>query len=271
MTRSGLVVGLALAATVGLVLANPAKADTVLARGGAVLAADPVYQIDNGQFTTNFNNTLGTETTSNQAEDNWVANVFTAKAGANLLTSISFLAGFAQIGDGGLDPSTLPSPFVTAALYTGAPGAGLTLVAGSVNTVALNSPGSEFINVPFATPQMVATGQVFTAALLISDVPSTVFPFTIDTSGDSTGSYFDISNPVGSVNNYNLGSPNFPTLNGETYPGQPDGATNAFLGKTFLRVNAVPEPASLLMFGMGTASVLVCCWRRRTSTAGARP
>ena len=269
MTRTKLIVGLALAATVGLARADPAKAGSIHlgVSGGTLSSPDPQYQIDNGQFVsggfvTGFNNTLGTETTSNQAEDNWVGNVFTARAGANFLTSISWLPGFNENG------GALPTLSVTAAAVHRHPGAGLTLVAGSVNTVTLSTTPGTFVDVPFAARQFVATGQVFTAALLIDNVPNNIFPFILDTSGISTGSYYDVSSPVGSVNSYNLASPNFPTLNGTTYPGQPSGATNTSPGHTVLRVNAVPEPASLTLLGLGAVSLIGYRWRRRTPTAG---
>jgi hypothetical protein len=99
-------------------------------------------------------------------------------------------------------------------------------------------------------------------------VPVNIFPFTIDTSNNNVGSYYDVSNPIGSVNNYNLGSPNNPTLNGDTYPGQPPGATNAFVGVTLLRVNAspappVPEPTSLALAGLGVATIVGFGWLKR--------
>jgi hypothetical protein len=254
MIRTKLNASLALAAILGLALARPAQAEAV--RAGGSTSIDPVYQLDNGFVSAIFNNSLGTETTPNLAEDNWVGNVFTAVSGANLLTSIAWLPGSDAAGN------ALPALTVTAALYTGAPGAGLTLVSGSVNTETLTTTPFAFVNVPFAVPQFVATGQVFTAALLIDNVPSTIFPFVLDSSGVSTGSYYDISSPVGSVNNYNLSSPNFPTLNGVDYPGQPQGASNTggLLGETFLRVNAVPEPGSLTLLALGAVSLIGYRW-----------
>ena len=201
-----------------------------------------LYQIDNGSVSTSFNNTLFSE-----AEDNWVGNVFTAGTEGTQLVSISFAAGDV------LNSSTLPSANVTAALYTGAPGAGLTLVAGSVNTVALNAVQGQLVTVPFAVPQNVSPGQVFTAALLIDDVPANVLPFEMDTSGSDANSYFDMSNPpgVGTVNAYNLASPNDPTLNGMNYG--TTGSTNASVDTTLLGVNAVAPttPAATLTVTSG--------------------
>ena len=214
--------------------------------GSGTVANSPttVYRIDNGTPVGGFNNSLTTE-----AEDNWVGNVFTATAGATQLTSISF------VNSSALNASTLPSPFITAALYTGSPAMGLTLVPGSVNTVALNSAAGQLITVPFAVPQTLTVGQVFTAVLFIDDVPNTVFPFEEDNSGSNANSYYDISNPPGNVNTYVLASPNGPTLNGASYPGT--SSTNASKDTTLLRVNATSSavtPATLTVTGGGVFS-----------------
>ena len=128
----------------------------------------------------------------------------------------------------------------------------MTLVPGSVNTVPLNADPSEWVTVPFASLQNIPSGQQFTAVLLIDDVPNTVFPFDEDTSNDNSNSYFDIDNPVGNVNTYDLATPNNPTPNGVTYPGQPAGATNAFVGTTIMRVNQTT--ATLTVTGGGDFS-----------------
>ncbi len=195
------------------------------------------YQIDDGALANSsgtifgFNNSL-----LGEAEDTWVGNVFTATAGATRIASVSFAAFTA------LNATTLPSPFVTAALYTGSPSTGLTLVPGSVNTVPLNAAAFQMVTVPFAVPQNLSAGQVFTAALLINNVPVGVFPFIETAIGTNTNSYYDVSSPFGSVNSYNLASPNAPTLNGLNFPGV--NGTNAGVSITLLRANAIPASAT---------------------------
>ena len=164
-----------------------------------------VYQIDDGALRNSagtafgFNNSLTGET-----EDNWIGNVFTAVAGATQLNSVSF-ATFSA-----LSSAKLPSPFVTAALYLGSPATGLTLVPSSVKTVPLNAAALQMVTVPFALPQTLTSGQVFTAALLIDNVPTNVFPFISTAIGTNTNSYYDVSSPPGNVNTYNLATPTRP-------------------------------------------------------------
>ncbi len=197
------------------------------------------FQIDNNLVFQGFNNSFGTE-----VEDNWVANVFTTNL-ATQLNSISLTVNSA------LNSTNLPSPFITAALYTGSPGTGLTLVPGSVNTVALNATSGQLVTVPFAVPQNMSAGQTFTAALLIKNVPGNVFPFQMASSGTNTNSYWDVSSPIGSVNTFDLVAPHSPTLNGLNYPS--NGPVNAN-GTTVIRVNAtVPVSAATLTVGNNNA------------------
>src|SRR5262249_32832566 len=125
------------------------------------------YQIDNGHTSFAFNNTLVDE-----SEDNWVGNVFTAAPGGTVLQSISFYF------DGGVsgDPlNTLPDPTFYVALYIGE-GAGMVVRAESINQVAVSVATPQWITIPFATPQIVAAGQLFTAAVLVNNVPTTIGP-----------------------------------------------------------------------------------------------
>ena len=85
-------------------------------------------------------------------------------------------------------------------------------------------------------------------------MPSNIFPFSEDTSNSNVNSYYDIDNPVGVVNTYNLAAPNNPTPNGNTYPGQPAGDTNAFVDTTMLRVNFGTPAGTLTVTGGGSFS-----------------
>ena len=96
-------------------LAGYSQSIGALAGNGSITNYLYTYQIDNGSLSSYFNDTLGTESSSNQAEDNWVGNVFTTAAGGTQLQSISFFDTAST-----LDGTTLASPSVTAALYTGA-------------------------------------------------------------------------------------------------------------------------------------------------------
>ena len=215
------------------------------------------YQIDNGVAQQPFNDTLGTETTSNQAEDNWMGNVFTAAAGGTQLQSITFVTSSINFSgtSTGLNSGNLPNPNITAALYTGSPATGLSLVPGSVNTVPLNVPtGLQYVTVPFASLQYVPAGQVFTAALLVDDVAGNIGIWTEDSSNSNANSYYDVDNPIGDVNTYNIAAPNDPTLNGNTYPGQPAGTSNAYADTTLLRVNEITPAATLTVSGGGSYS-----------------
>ena len=208
-----------------------------------------VYQIDNGAFAnssgiiTDFNLSL-----TGEPDDNWVGNVFTAAEGATSLDSISFATGSP------LNSSNLPSPFVTVALYLGSPGTGLTLINSSVNTVPLSALALQMITVPFAQPQNLPPGQVFTAAVLIDDVPSNVLPFIETAIGTNTNSYYDLANPSGIVNVYNLMTPNLPTLNGMNFPGTNSSPNE--VNTTLLRVNASvangTPPATFTVSGGGS-------------------
>ncbi len=112
------------------------------------------------------------------------------------------------------------------------------------------------VTVPFAAPQNLSAGQVFTAAILIDDVPGNVYPFALDSSNSNTNSYWDISNPPSNVNTYNLADPNGPVLNGASYDSSGD--TNlGYPGTSILRVNAatpVAAPATLTVTGGGSFS-----------------
>ena len=205
--------------------------------GSGTITNNAQYQDDNGVAAASFNNSLfGTEN-----EDSWVGNVFTGVAGETQLQSVSlFYPTFDTT-----DLSTLGLN-ITAALYTGSPSTGLTLIPGSVNTVPLTGASPEWITVPFATPQNITVGEVFTAALLVPNFPPTHFLFGIDDNDSQTVSYYDVDNPPGATGTYNLASPNFPTLNGQNWSNSGSNNSAPFQGVTMLRVNSTATAAATL-------------------------
>ena len=220
------------------------------------------YVIDNGQAGGQFNNTLGSESSPNQAEDNWVGNTFTSVAGGTHITGVSWLVGI-QLGN-------LPSgTTITAAGYLGSPATTLTYVPGTTVSEPVTSlTENTWASLQFASPMIVPVGQQFTVALLIDNVPGTpfgsaAFPFTNDNSGSNTNSWFDVSSAgPGNVNAYDLANPFSPTLNGNNYA--PYGGTNTNVDITMLRANT-PEPSSLAVWGLGVAAVFFVSRRRRSA------
>lgn len=197
-----------------------------------------IYQHDNGSARTYFNNSI-----DSKSQDNWVAKAFGAVEGGTRIKSLLFRAGASYVTGQpqGLNASTMPNAYVTAALYLVTKESELVLMTSSVNTIPLNATTDSWVEVPLATPQYLRPGQIFAIALLIRDVPANVYPFTEDTSNDGSNSYWDIGSPPGSIFTYNLAKPNHLVKNGDTYPGFPAGTTNAYPGKTLLRCNADDE------------------------------
>ncbi len=241
------------AATLGACFSLPARANAY------------TYQIDNNNVagSIGFQNSLYGE-----SEDSWAANTFTATASGNKLTSISWLL---NNGLNGLPNLTNSTAYY--ALYSGTPTGGLTLVSSASANISSSIAEAEANGTAWITQSMpavtVTPGEQFTAAVMMLNVPSNAYPLSEDNSGTSTSaggsSYYDISSPFGTVNAYNMASPNFPTLNGVNYPGQT--STNAFLGLDFIRVNAVytPEPSSMILAGIAGAIAIGYGVRRRRS------
>jgi PEP-CTERM motif len=196
-----------------------------------------------------FNNSQGTET-----EDCWVANAFQVIAGGTQMNSISLFLGQA-----------LTNQLVTATLYTGTSltvPSGLTRIVASTNTVSVSGAANTLTTIPLATPINLSVGQIFYAAVLIRGVPGTLFPFSSD-AGETPPitplghSFFDVGPTQGAA--YNLDVTTNATVLGGTHP-VVDGAQSA--GNLGLRVNAVPEPSSLILAGLGVAFV-ARRWRRK--------
>ncbi len=197
-----------------------------------------------------FNNSAGTET-----EDCWVANSFQTIAGGTRINSITFALGNAQ------PPVTTLTLQVTVALYTGTSltdPSGLVRIVPATNTVILtNAVTGTLQTINFATPIDLSTGQIFYAALLIRGVNGSTFPFVDDmfTPGPSPPnqlrSFFDVGPTMGG--SYDLDNTANATLLGMSHPVLGGPAQSA--ANLVLRVNAVPEPSSLLLAGIGVVLI----------------
>ena len=157
-----------------------------------VRAAD--YVIDNGTIKNGLNASDGTE-----PRDNWFGNVFTAQAGANLLTRVDFGVS-----------TTTSNMAASVVLYRitdacGNPAAGATCVYTQAFTPTVHT-GSGFAlqEITLSSPVLFTPGDRFLVAVFMANVialsPNDLYPYALDTSGVATNTYWDRSEP----NTFNL-------------------------------------------------------------------
>jgi hypothetical protein len=158
-----------------------------------------------------FNNSQGTET-----EDCWVANAFTVVSGGTHLTAINFRTG-----------SALTNQSCTAVIYAGTSmtsPAGLVRIVGSTTTMSVTAAANVVQTITLTNPVDLSVGQVFYAAILLPQVPGTLFPFTSDhdytTAANSppvlNRSFFDVGPTQGAA--YNLDNTANATVLGGSHP-----------------------------------------------------
>jgi hypothetical protein len=228
-------------------LGTPGANAQVVYQNETLPPASSSYQI--------FNNSEGTET-----EDNWVANSFAVKAGGTQLQSISLFLG-----------ATLTNQSVTVTIYNGSSltnpqaGTGLSRIVASTNTVSVSGSAGTLQTILLGSPVTLSVGQDFYAAVLIRGVLGTVFPFASD--GGETPpvtplgqSFFDVGPTQGAA--YNLDVTTNATVLGGSNPvvGVAQDAGNAGI-----RVNAVPEPSSMVLTAVGVGGLFVRRWRKQIS------
>jgi hypothetical protein len=202
-----------------------------LTANGSATFAGSTYRLDDRSSEENFNNSEGDET-----EDNWVANSFQIAAGAQTLTSLSFLLS-----------GNYTNRAITALIYTGTSltdphaGSGLTLV--SQTDTTFSGTSGTFVTIPLAAPLTLPVGQVYWAALLMRGVPGNQFPFNEDRDNPLGRSWFDVGPTQGGAYNVNntsnarvFGATNHPVVHGLIQDS----------GNLMLRVNAT-DPAQPLV------------------------
>ena len=210
-----------------------------------------IYQLDNNLISTVLNASDGTETL-----DNWFGNVFTAQAGANLITRVD-LGIF----------TTTPSSIASVALYSvtdpgGNPALGATRVYTQAFTPLTGNGTDAFLQqISLTSPVSFNIGDRFLVSILIRNVigapPNDVYPFLLDTSGSAAGSFWDRSAPnTFNLDNLSLAKPvNQPLSPGGFAPGNDHIIIRAF-------GEPVPEPSALALGGF-TALALLIRRRRR--------
>jgi len=209
-----------------------------------------IYQLDNNAISTVLNASDGTETL-----DNWFGNVFTAQAGANLITRVD-LGIF----------TTTPNSIASVALYSvtdpgGNPALGATRIYTQAFTPLTGDGTNAFLQqISLTSPVNISTGSRFLVSILIRNVvgapPNDVYPFLLDTSGSAAGSFWDRSAP----NTFNLDNlslaklVNQPLSPGGFAPGNDHVIIRAF-------GEPIPEPSVLALGGFTATALLL---RRRS-------
>jgi len=202
------------------------------------------YQLDNNNIGGVVNASDGTETL-----DNWFGNVFTALPGASLINEVDFGVF-----------TTTPNSIASVSLYrvTGAggnPALGATRLYTQAFTPLTGDGTNAFLQqINLTSPVSLNAGDTFLVSVLIRNVigapPNDVYPFLLDNSNSSTGSYWGRSAP----NTFNIDNLSGVLLTSQAL------APGGFIpgpAHNFIRAVGVPEPTSFALAGLGIAAVLI--------------
>jgi len=208
------------------------------------LPAATSYQLDNNTIKFPLN---ASETT--EPLDNWFGNVFTALPGANFINEVDFGVF-----------TTTPNSVASVSLYrvTGAggnPALGATRLFTQAFTPLTGDGTNAFLQqINLSSAVAFNPGDTFLVSILIRNViaasPNDVYPFLMDTSGSSAGSYWGRSGPnLFNIDNLSGVVPTDQALSaGGFIPGP---------GHTIIRAVGVPEPAIIALAGLGIAALSI--------------
>ncbi len=208
------------------------------------------YQLDNNTIGNVVNASDGTETL-----DNWFGNVFTVQSGATLINEVDFGVF-----------TTTPNSVASVSIYRvtdghGNPALGSTRLYTQAFTPLTGDGTNAFLQqISLTSPVSLNVGDRFLVSVLIRGVigapPNDVYPFLIDTSGSSAGSYWGRSDP----NTFNIDN-----LSG-VVPTDQALASGGFIpgpGHTFIRAISVPEPTSFALVALGASALMIVRRRKR--------
>ena len=214
------------------------------------LHAQTGYQLDNGSISNVVNASDGTEPL-----DNFFGNVFTAQVNGNTITNVVFGVFTTTAGSVG-----------NVLLYdvTGAggnPALGATRVYSQAFTPLTGDGTNAFQqSIGLNTPVTFNVGDHFLVAILIRDVianpPNDKYPFLVDTSPTSAGTFWDRSTP----NTFNIDD-----LSGAKQLDQAL-STGGFVpgpGHVIIRATGVPEPSTLALAFLGGALSMLVLRRKK--------
>ncbi len=213
-----------------------------------VQAATTTYQLDNGTVSTALNAADGTEPL-----DSWFANEFTAQTNGNLITSVLYTLYTAS-----------PSYLADVVIYKQEPLGFTRIYTQAFTPLAGTTSGYTVQSISLTTPVQLNVGDNFLVAIFMQDVialaPNDKYPWTLDTSGVATGSFWDRSAP---------GTFNLDNLSGAVPINQniAGGSWNPGAGHLIIRAfgTAVPEPSVFALSGLAAVGAALLGWRRRSS------
>lgn len=215
---------------------------TLVCAGG--VRAQVIYQLDNNSISTALNASDGTEPL-----DNWFGNVFSVAAGGTLINRVDYGLFTNAVG------ATAQVVLYRVTGAGGNPALGVTRVYTQSFTPLTGDGTNAFIQqIPLTTPQNFLVGDQLLVAIFQANViaapPNDKYPYLLDTSGSTAGSFWDRANP----NTFNLDD--LSAAKGLDQALSPGGFIPG-ADHMIIRAVGVPEPSSFALLGLAGAAALL--------------